>query len=176
MTPLARPKLPRETARLCLRLLTDADAVALHDIYGDPETMKFVGSTGKPAADVPATTRALESLRRHDALHGFSMWAVEERETGTVVGIAGLLLVEGEGPDVEAAYLVRRDRWRRGYATEALTEVLRIGHEELGLDRIVALAYPGNDPSRRVMEKAGMLADGTVTAYGREMTRHVSER
>ena len=77
---------------------------------------------------------------------------------------------------MEAAYLVRRDRWGRGYATEGLREALRIGHEELGLERIVALAYPENHASRRVMEKAGMQPDGTVMAYDHEMTRHVSER
>jgi ribosomal-protein-alanine N-acetyltransferase len=71
---------------------------------------------------------------------------------------------------------VRRDRWGRGYATESLREALRIGHGELGLERIVALAYPENAASRRVMEKAGMRADGTVTAYGHEMTRHVSRQ
>jgi ribosomal-protein-alanine N-acetyltransferase len=77
---------------------------------------------------------------------------------------------------VEAAYVLRRDRWGRGYATEALREVLRIGHGELGIERIVALAYPANDPSRRVMEKVGMRADGTTEAYGATLTRHVSER
>jgi RimJ/RimL family protein N-acetyltransferase len=70
---------------------------------------------------------------------------------------------------------VRRDRWGRGYASEALREVLRIGHEELGLERIVALAWPGNDASRRVMERAGMRPEGTTNAYGRELTRHVSQ-
>ena len=43
-------------------------------------------------------------------------------------------------------------------------------------ERIVALAYIENDASRRVMEKAGMRPDGTVEAYGRTMTRHVSSR
>ena len=44
--------------------------------------------------------------------------------------------------------------------------------ESLELERVIALAYPENDASRRVMEKAGMVPDGAVTAYGREMTRH----
>ena len=94
-----------------------------------------------------------------------------------LVGVAGLALVDGEGPDVEAAYILRRDRWGRGYATEALRAVLEIGHEQLGLGGIVALGISeGNDASRRVMEKAGMRPDGTVEAYGRTMTRHVSSR
>lgn len=169
-----RPELPRSTDRLTLRELTGADAEALHRMYGDAETMRFVGRFGRPTADAAATARVLASLRRHAELHGFSLWAMDERDGDGLVGIAGLAWVEGRGPDVEAAYVLRRDRWGRGYATEALREVLRIGHDELGLERIVALAYPENDASRRVMEKAGMVADGTAEAHGHVLTRHVS--
>ena len=169
-----RATLPIETERLRLRELTDADADALHRIYGDAETMLHVGRTRRPTADLEATRRVIGSLRRHDELHGFTMWAVDEREGDPVVGVAGLMWVEGHGPEVEAAYLVRRDRWGLGYATEALRAILDVGRGELGLGRIIALAYPENDASRRVMEKAGMRADGTAEAYGGTLTRHVS--
>jgi RimJ/RimL family protein N-acetyltransferase len=172
----ARATLPRETDRLRLRELTEADAAGLHRIYGDAETMRFVGRSRQPTADLEATGRVVAFVRRHAELHGFSMWALDERDGDPLIGIAGLIWVEGHGPDVEAAYVLRRDRWGRGYATEALREVLRIGHGELGIARIVALAYPANDPSRRVMEKVGMRADGTTEAYGATLTRHVSER
>lgn len=170
-----RPALPVETERLHLRRLVDADAERLHDIYGDPETMRFVGSSGRPMADLDGTRRGLARLARHEELHGFGLWAVDERDGDPLVGVAGLAWVEDHGPDVEAAYLFRRDRWGRGYATEALRAVLELGRTQLGLSRIVALAYPDNDVSRRVMEKAGMRPDGTVEAYGRMMTRHVVE-
>lgn len=173
-----RATLPVETERLRLRALddTDADAVALHAIYGDAEAMRYVGARGQPTPDIGDTRRVLRSLVAHHELHGFSLWAVDEREGDPLVGIAGLAWVEGHGPDVEAAYLFRRDRWGRGYATEALRAVLRVAHGELGLERVVALAYPENEASRRVMEKAGMRSDGTVRAYAHELTRHVSER
>jgi ribosomal-protein-alanine N-acetyltransferase len=137
--------------------------------------MLHVGRNRQPTADVAATQRVVDFVRRHDELHGFTMWAIDESADGdAVVGIAGLIWVEGHGPEVEAAYLVRRDRWGRGYATEALRAVLDVGHRELGLERIVALAYPENDASRHVMEKAGMRPDGTADAYGHTLTRHVS--
>jgi ribosomal-protein-alanine N-acetyltransferase len=170
------PSLPAMTDRLVLRPLTADDSEALHRIYGDAETMAHIGRSRRPTADVEATGRVLAWALRHGELHGFSLWALDERDGDRLVGVVGLIWVEGHGPEVEAVYLVRRDRWGRGYATEGLREALRIGHEELGLDRIVALAYPENTASRRVMEKAGMRADGTVTAYDHEMTRHVSER
>ena len=169
-----RPALPVETDRLRLRELRADEVEAMHRIYGDAETLRHVGRTRRPTPDLEATGRVVDFVRRHAELHGFSMWAIDERDGDALVGIAGLIWVEGHGPDVEAAYLLRRDRWGRGYATEALREVLRIGHDELGLDRIVALAYPENDASRRVMEKAGMRPDGTVEAYASALTRHVS--
>ena len=171
-----RPTLPVDTDRLRLRSLELDDAERLFEIYGDAETMRHVGRTGRPMVDLAAAERAVETLRGNEAAHGFSLWALDESEGDPLVGVAGLAMVEGVGPDVEAAYILRRDRWGRGYATEALRAVLEIGHEQLGLARIVALAYSENDRSRRVMEKAGMRPDGTVEAYGRTMTRHVSSR
>jgi [ribosomal protein S5]-alanine N-acetyltransferase len=171
-----RPNLPRETDRLRLRELRADDAEPLHRIYGDAETMRHVGRTRRPTADLDASRRVVDHVRRHAEHHGFSMWAIDERDGDNLVGMAGLMWVEGHGPDVEAAYILRRDRWGRGYATEALREVLRIGHDELGLERIVALAYPQNEASRRVMEKAGMRPDGTEQAYGSQLTKHISER
>lgn len=170
------PPLPSTTDRLVLRPLVADDVQALHRIYGDAETMAHIGRTRRPTADLEATGRVVAWAQRHAELHGFSMWALDERDGEGLVGVVGLMWVEGHGPEVEAAYLVRRDRWGRGYATEALREALRIGHDDLGLERIVALAYPQNAGSRRVMEKAGMRADGRVTAYDHELTRHVSDR
>jgi [ribosomal protein S5]-alanine N-acetyltransferase len=170
----ARPRLPIETDRLRLRAWADDDADRLHAIYGDAETMRFIGSSGRPTPDPEATRRIMDALREHEALHGFTLWPIDERDGEPMIGICGLAWVEGHGPEVEAAYLLRRDRWGRGYATEALRAVLRAGHGELGHDRIVALAYPANEASRRVMEKAGMRADGVTEAYGRTLTRHVS--
>lgn len=169
-----RPALPIETERLVLRSLTDGDLDRLHAIYGDAETMRFVGASGRPTADPNATRRVLDWMRRHERLHGFGLWAIDERRGDPLVGVAGLLWEEGHGPEVEVVYLIHRDRWGRGYATEATRAVLERGHGELALERVVALSYPENSASQRVMAKAGMRPDGEVTAYGRSMIRFVS--
>jgi [ribosomal protein S5]-alanine N-acetyltransferase len=171
-----RPSLPVLTDRLRIRAWADRDAEPLHAIYGDAETMRYIGSSGRATPDLAATRRIMDALRRHEELHGFTLWPVDEQDGDRLVGIAGLSWVEGHGPDVEAAYLFRRDRWGRGYATEALHAVLRMAHDELGLDSIIALAYPENAASLRVMEKAGMRPDGEQEAYGRRLVRLVSER
>lgn len=170
-----RLTLPIETERLRLRGLRGGDADRLHEIYGDAEAMRFIGASGRPTPDLAATRRVLDGLIRSQELHGFSLWAVDEHDGDELIGVAGLSWVENRGPDVEAAYLYRRDRWGRGYGTEALRAILAVAHGELDIERVIALAYPHNVASQRVMAKAGMRYDGSARAYGQELIRYVSE-
>jgi len=72
-----------------------------------------------------------------------------------MIGWCGLGFLPEIG-ETEVAYLLDKDYWNRGYATEAARISLGYGFEEAGLDRIIALAFPENAASRRVMEKIGM--------------------
>jgi uncharacterized OsmC-like protein len=47
----------------------------LFEIYGDAETMRHVGRTGRPVVDLAAAQRAVETLRRNEEANGFSLWA-----------------------------------------------------------------------------------------------------
>lgn len=57
--------------------------------------------------------------------------------------------------DWELAYAFRRDRWGRGYASEAALACVRHGFEVMGLKRIVADVDPANLASVRVLDKCG---------------------
>lgn len=50
--------------------------------------------------------------------------------------------------------------WGRGYATEAVQEVLRFGFEEQKLHRIAAWVFGNNPRSARVLEKCGFVDEG----------------
>jgi len=50
----------------------------------------------------------------------------------------------------------------RGYATEAVQELLRACFEDLGVRRVVALAFADNAPSLRVMERVGMRREAVM--------------
>jgi [ribosomal protein S5]-alanine N-acetyltransferase len=86
-----------------------------------------------------------------------------------------LVLVELVGPEVEVVYELVRDHWGRGIATEVAGACLAVAFEQLRLTRVVALSYPENRPSVRVMEKIGMRDDGEFEAYGRRLVRYVSD-
>jgi ribosomal-protein-alanine N-acetyltransferase len=98
---------------------------------------------------------------------GFAMAAVVERASGRVIGDCGLQPLEG-GPDVELGYRLGSAYRGRGYATEAGRAWLTYGLETLGLERIVAVAWPENVGSWRVMEKCGMRRVGSGEHYGHE--------
>lgn len=162
------------TERFDLRVLVPEDAVPLQRLYGDPEAMRFVGADGH-ARSPEQTAAGVGRLIGHQEQHGYSLWAVTERDTGEVIGVAGLVLEDFEGPDVEVVYELQRDRWGMGIATEVARACLEVGFGQLGLTRVIALAYPENAPSVHVMDKIGMRPDGEVEAYGRRMVRYVVE-
>lgn len=145
---------PIETERLVLRPFTLDDADELHAAWGDPASLRFGGDWPRPET-VEDTRRYLEPVIAGQEERGFAPWAVIEKATGDLIGDCGLFPADGIGPDVELAYGLRRDRWGRGYATEAAAACVRVAFEELGLERIVADADPANAASIRVLEKLG---------------------
>ena len=81
-------------------------------------------------------------------------WGVWERETGEFVGDCSLHFDTTFG-DWELSYGFRRDRWGRGYATEAASACVRYGFETMGVEKVVADVEPAKTASARVLEKCG---------------------
>ena len=74
------------------------------------------------------------------------------------------------GLDVETAwraatgYVLRRDVWGRGLASEVAAAMVRLA-DELGLIRLHALCHPDNTASARVVAKAGFLREGVLRRH-----------
>jgi RimJ/RimL family protein N-acetyltransferase len=161
--------LPLETARLRIREFEpESDAEPLHELWGDPEAMQFI--PGGARASVDETRERLESLPGR-APEGLGFWALEERESGRLVGGVGLFPLGWEGPEIELAYHVLRPAWNRGYASEASAALLDAAWAA-GADHVVAVAMPGNAASRRVMEKLGMELEGSTRYRDFDVVRY----
>ncbi|HEV3469756.1 MAG TPA: GNAT family N-acetyltransferase [Pyrinomonadaceae bacterium] len=153
-----------ETSRLRLRPFTPADLDALAAVAADPEVMRYIGD-GRPLTR-EETEHNLRSIMDAYRRRGFGRWAMIEKAGGALLGYCGLTCPR-ESPGVELVYLMARRAWGRGLATEAARACLRYGFEELGLERIYALTMPGNERSRRVLERVGMrfLRDDCYFGY-----------
>jgi RimJ/RimL family protein N-acetyltransferase len=158
---------PLITKRLIVRPFRLSDDDAFHTVLGDPEVMKDI--PGGPSPSVPATRSKLRRIIEMQDRYGLSMWALIERESNTIIGDCGLMLVEGKGPEIELTYDIAREKWGEGFATEAAHVCLKYGFEELDLEEIIAITYPHHQASRRVMEKAGMTYRRVHRYYDRDM-------
>lgn len=156
---------PLETPRLRLRAFTPADLDALYRLDSDPEVMRYV----IPPRTYAETEEYLQKiLRQYEEAHGPVRWNVEERETGRFVGVIGIFRLEDDS-DWEIGYRFFRDFWGKGYATEALREVIAYGLHDWKLPRLVAVANPENRASYRVMEKVGMRFEKMAFYYGTDV-------
>lgn len=61
-----------------------------------------------------------------------------------------------ENAQAEIGWCLSPAHQGRGLATEAVTELVRICFEDLGIRRLSAVAFADNTPSVRIMEKVGM--------------------
>lgn len=130
---------------------------------------------GGPSPSLQDTQRRLMKIIEHQNKHGFSLWAVIEKNSGKLIGDCGLILVEGCGPEIEVSYDIAYEFWGRGYATEAASRCIRFGIEKLKLKRIVGLTYADHGASRQVMENSGMIYEKHVHRYGRELVQYTTE-
>ena len=155
------PGLPLRTERLEIRAFVEEDLEALHRVYGDPEVTRFI-----PRYPTVDDTRRALNVHVSEARAGHpAFWALIERQSGELIGDAGLGLLAG-GPDHELGYTLARNRWGQGYATEAAGACLAYALGQLGLDPVYAQVRPENTASVRVLEKIGMEPAGRRDAYG----------
>jgi RimJ/RimL family protein N-acetyltransferase len=109
------------------------------------------------------------------------LWAVEELESGALVGQIGLLFPEG-WPDLEVGWVVARPHWGKGYAPEAGRASMKWAQDKLGADHVVSLIADDNERSARVAEKLGMAVEGRalilgeydLRVFGRDLGSHTT--
>ena len=122
------------TDRLVFRPFTPGDLPLLADLNNDPDVMRHLSADGQPwPAHVLAAK--LERFIAEQAKHGFSKWKVHRRDDGRFVGRAGFSPFEG---DVELGFILKRELWGAGYATECAQGLLAwIEREHSEIDRVV---------------------------------------
>jgi len=129
----------------------------------DPEIMRYLGTGATLSRD--DTWRAIASMLGHWQLRGYGMWALESRQTGELIGRAGFLNPAG-WPGFELGWVLGRDHWGKGYASEAARTALAYAFDVLKRDRVISLIREANAPSIRVAEAIGEKLSGEVELLG----------
>ena len=162
-----------ESPRLRLRRLRPSDERDLIALDSDPDVMRYVGSPAGPrSADEIAKRLRLWIAEHHDPL-GF--WVAESRLDGGFLGLCALIPMP-TGGDVELAYRLARSSWGQGFATEVARALVEYAFAVVGLPQVVAVTYPDNRASQRVLEKVGFGSRGSIDYKGVLVTHYVITR
>ena len=154
-----------ESERLRLRQFRQEDLEAYAVICADPEVMRYLGE-GKPLARWEAW-RQMAMILGHWQLRGFGLWAVEERATGALIGRIGFFEPDG-WPGFELGWMLRRESWGKGYATEGARRALAHAFTTMGRTHLISLIRSDNAPSIRVAERLGERLEGRVDLFGHD--------
>jgi RimJ/RimL family protein N-acetyltransferase len=121
--------------------------------------------------------QAVERCRAMERDRGHAAWIIELRDTQEFIGSGGIQPVANTD-EVELAYHLLPSAWGQGFATEAAIAILdRYGLSKVGLREIIAVVFPENIASWRVLEKAGMRYVG-IASYQRldGLKKYVADR
>jgi ribosomal-protein-alanine N-acetyltransferase len=151
------------TERLELRELTPEDLPFVAEMIGDAETMRYY-----PHPFMPTEARYwLQRQFDRYARDGHGLWLVVERDSGRRVGQVGLAIQDVDGgKEPEIGWLIHRRYWRRGFASEAGRAVRDHAFGRRGLQRVISLIRPVNEPSQGVAQKIGMVVERETDFHG----------
>ncbi len=155
-----------ETQRLILRGFRPQDFDAYAQMCTDPEVMRYIGD-GTPLS-YQESWRNIALMLGHWQLRGYGMWAVEECQSGEMIGRIGCWQPEG-WPGFEVGWMLRQTHWGRGLATEGATAAMDYAFRELQQSHVLSLICPENTASIRVAQKLGEKLEVTTKIFSREV-------
>ncbi len=158
--PISLPTI--RSGRLVLRGFEGEDAPRVQELAGAWEVAATTLTVPHPYEDGMAAAW----IESHDGAWkgGKSLTLAVTIESDGLVGAIGLHFAPVHRR-AELGYWIGVPYWNRGFATEAARAMVDYGFRELGLHRIWARHFSGNPASGRVLEKVGMVNEGTLRGH-----------
>jgi len=160
---------PLVTDRLVLRDLRLDDARAVAGRAGDRRVARFLIAVPTPYP-VSLAARWIEGRLAWWPARGVTMAIARRDDPDELLGTASLRRFARDRR-AELGYWLGADAWGHGFATEAAGALIDFGFRDLDLERIYAQVLEGNAASCRVLEKLGMINEGTRRRHVRKGRR-----
>ena len=158
------------TERLLLREYRreDFDVFAAH--LADPVSAFHLG-----AVDRQTAWRIFCSHAGLWLIQGAGWWAMEDRQTGQVVGTVGAFFRE-QSPVMELGWNTYSEFGGKGYASEAAAAALQHAFETRGEPTVRALIAAGNDASLGVAKRLGLQYEEDTDIVGKVVGSYTRAR
>ena len=142
-----------ETQRLKLREITLEDVPRLYELYADPDITKYMENLYADPLEEMEYTR--EYIKNVYEFWGYGIWLMIKKDTGEIIGRAGVESKEGED-GLELGFMLGTAYQHQGYAYEGCHAILQYAGKELEEDNIRACVHRENKASIKLCERLGM--------------------
>ena len=161
-----------ETERLIIRAMRKSDTAGLNAMLLDHEVMSSWEYNFNDSSVQEWLNTQLERYKKF----GFGLWAVIEKESGAMIGQAGLSLQTYNDKKVLGmTYIIAKSHWKKGYGAEVALGCKHYAFSVLKAKELYLLIKEDSEASKAVAKKlqAYLLGETTWTYRGREMQRLV---
>jgi len=149
-----------KSERLGFRNWIESDKESYAKMNADKDVMEFFPNTKTKKDSFDQVIR----FQKHYTDNGFTFFAVDILETSEFIGFIGMINTSFKAyftPCVEIGWRLQKKSWGFGYATEGAKRCIEYGFKELGFEEIISITPLKNTKSENVMQKIGMLKQGT---------------
>ncbi|MFA9378600.1 MAG: GNAT family N-acetyltransferase [Lachnotalea sp.] len=151
-----------ETERLYLREMNTKDYKSLCKILQDKETMYAYEHAFSDKEAKEWMDKQLISYSEN----GFGLWALVLKDTEEMIGQCGITIQPCNDKQVhEVGYLLQKDYWKKGYATEAAIACKEYAFNTLGINEIYSIIRDNNIASQNVARRNGMQVSGRLMKH-----------
>jgi RimJ/RimL family protein N-acetyltransferase len=164
-----------ETPRLILRPWRSSDIAPNTAMLSDPDSGRFITPDGKVITSEQGGWRNAAVIAGHWALHGFTMFAVEERSSGKYVGRVGPFSPP-EWPGFEVGWGIAPECRGKGYAVEAARASIDWVFATFEIDEIIHCIDDVNVASQAVARRLGARKDRKAVLLGKPTDIWVTSR
>lgn len=155
-----------ETERLMLRELTQGDFTDVCKLLKDPIVMYAY----EGAFDDQEVQAWLEKQVNRYQNDGFGLWGLVEKTSRELIGQCGITYQEYNGIQVaEVGYLLRKEFWHKGYATEAAIACKEYAFHTLDFNEVYSIIRDTNIASQHVALRNGMRQIDTIIKHYRNV-------
>ena len=140
-----------ETVRLTLRKISMKDAGEIFAIRRDENTMKYIC---RPLIQSVSEAQKLIGEIQDNIRNSTSIiWGISLKNDPRLIGTIGFRRIDKNNLRAEIGYVLSADSWGNGYASEAITAVIKYGFSGMGLHSIEGRVNPDNNDSSKVLLK-----------------------
>ena len=165
---------PKPTRRIEFKCLTENDVIPLVALHQNSRVASLIADGLIDSPDMAARYVAAMGAVYIER-PGLGVWMSEDRESGTRLGLFGLMPIDG-GTDVEIGARLLESGWGRDYAVEGCAALVAHAFSVVNLDLLWATCLPEHRSAQFVLARLGFDFHGQRLAYGSKLVAFTKRR